>query len=83
MSKAFQKWRRRVGHVHEAKTEGKEEGEGEIERERERMELNIGVESDRFRKYIFRSRTFYERALDDHYLLFTRKKNQLWVPQDP
>eukprot|EP00965_Chrysotila_dentata_P034820 1159005-Pleurochrysis_carterae.AAC.1 len=36
-SKAFQKWRRMVGHVHEAKTGGKEEGERGIERERENV----------------------------------------------
>eukprot|EP00965_Chrysotila_dentata_P105798 3495173-Pleurochrysis_carterae.AAC.1 len=28
MSKAFQKWRRRVGHVHEAKTREKKKGKG-------------------------------------------------------
>eukprot|EP00965_Chrysotila_dentata_P089145 2943601-Pleurochrysis_carterae.AAC.3 len=34
MSKAFQNWRRKVGHVRVVETGGKEEGEGGKERER-------------------------------------------------
>eukprot|EP00965_Chrysotila_dentata_P051655 1714695-Pleurochrysis_carterae.AAC.1 len=38
-------------------------------REKGHMVLNIGVESGRFRDYIYRLRTFCRRALDDYYSL--------------
>eukprot|EP00965_Chrysotila_dentata_P124781 4125580-Pleurochrysis_carterae.AAC.1 len=71
MCRAFQNWRRRVGHVNETKTGGTEEGERGNERER-----TYGI------KHWGRARSIPRiRALDEHYSLLA-KKPQLWVPQD-
>eukprot|EP00965_Chrysotila_dentata_P060507 2005569-Pleurochrysis_carterae.AAC.2 len=56
-------------------------GRGE-KRDIGRMELNIGVESGRYRKSIYRLRTFCKWGLDE-YSLPGMSKPQKWVPQDP
>eukprot|EP00965_Chrysotila_dentata_P048909 1622855-Pleurochrysis_carterae.AAC.6 len=57
-------------------------GRGE-ERERGRMELNIGVESGRYREFIYRLTAFCKWGLDYNYSLPGNVKTQKWVPQDP
>eukprot|EP00965_Chrysotila_dentata_P140954 4659641-Pleurochrysis_carterae.AAC.1 len=57
-------------------------GKGGEERKRGRMELYIGVESGRYREYIYRLRPFCKWGLDD-YSLPELSKTQKLVPQDP
>eukprot|EP00965_Chrysotila_dentata_P119865 3963803-Pleurochrysis_carterae.AAC.1 len=81
MHKAFQSGGKGHGTNMMHRRREKRMGRGE-KRERGRMELIIGVESGRYREYIYRLITFCIWGLAD-YSLPGRSEPQKWVPQNP